>query len=96
LRALYDLPDNIIGWLVEEQFFFHNAIPSETREFLKGFGFLGAGLVQDPKEQTEAPTLVPSESSTPTTGSESVSVPSVGSPEVVSARLDTTPAVKTA
>jgi hypothetical protein len=61
-EKMYDLPDSVISWLVEEQFFFHNAIPRETQEMLKGFGFLS------PKVETEE--------STTTTGPESEPQPS--------------------
>jgi hypothetical protein len=101
-EQLYDLPDGVISWLVEEQFFFHNSIPAETREFLKGFGFLGAGLVKtetaqaDPTEAKESPMLAPHEAqSTLTTGQESGSVPSAESPVAPIVRPDSTPAIKT-
>lgn len=39
LDELYDLPPELIKWLIEEQFFFHNNIPRAARDYLSEFGF---------------------------------------------------------
>jgi len=38
----WDLPDDVIQWLLVEVYFFLNGIPDEAREFLAQWGFIGA------------------------------------------------------
>lgn len=53
---LYDLPDDVIQWMLVEAYFFHNGIPDETRPYLEAFGFIRG----EAKENTES---TPSEES---------------------------------
>lgn len=79
--ALYDLPDDMISWLIEEQFFFQNGIPDETREFLSAFGFLTAA--PEPKDEPApppAPTSGEPGSSAPSDASAAVPTASIASP----------------
>lgn len=96
---LYEFPDTMITWLVEEAFFFHNGIPPETREFLKKFSFTGAGVAQEPEttEPTKLESPPPQEvTSTPITGSEPVLAPSVESPAVPAVSTPGPSVIKTA
>jgi hypothetical protein len=83
-ESLYDFPDAMITWLIEEQFFFHNAIPDETREFLSAFGFLTA---EAPKTEAVPP-------QTPTSGGPSEA--SAESPVLPSVSTDSPPLPATA
>ena len=88
-EALYEFPDAMITWLIEEQFFFHNAIPDETREFLSAFGFLTAEAPKQEAEPPQTPTSAgPSEASGASAEAPSVSTvtpPSAGMPASSSA-----------
>jgi hypothetical protein len=41
-EAMLALPDDLIQWLLVENYFFHNAIPDEARPYLETFGFIRA------------------------------------------------------
>lgn len=88
--ALYDFPDEVITWLVEEQFFFHNQIPDEVRDYVGAFGFLTAV-----PEQATAPEQAAEGDSTPTATSDGPSAASDGSPEAPSASTATPPSTAT-
>jgi len=39
---LWDLPEDVVQWLLVESYFFQNGIPDEAREYLETFGFIKA------------------------------------------------------
>jgi hypothetical protein len=85
--GLYDFPDDVITWLVEEQFFFHNRIPDEVREYVGTFGFLTA--------VTEGATEPPVASPTPTDTSAGSSEVSDASPAAATDSTATPPSTAT-
>lgn len=62
--ALYDLPPDLIRWLVEEQFFFHNNIPRAAREYLDEFGFQVAERTTEETASEEPAATATSDGST--------------------------------
>lgn len=60
---LWDLPDDVIQWLLVESYFFHNGIPDETRPYLETFGFIRGGAKENTdSEQSEESVALPSSS----------------------------------
>lgn len=45
-EAVWDLPDDVSTWLLEEQYFFINGVPQEARDMLTAFGFRTAARGQ--------------------------------------------------
>lgn len=41
-EELWDLPEEVVQWLLVESYFFQNGIPDEAREYLETFGFIKA------------------------------------------------------
>ena len=90
--GVYNFPDPVIEWLVEEQFFFHNAISDETRQFLRTFGFTRA----EPEKETPPAPLSAEESGIQPSGSPGSPPPSDASPVAPIANSDTSLSTATA
>lgn len=61
-EAVWDFPEDVIQWLLVENYFFSNGIPDAAREYLETFGFIkGARAVRstsgasDPSDESPAP-----------------------------------------
>jgi hypothetical protein len=67
--ALYELPPEVISWLVEEQFFFHNNIPSSAREALETLGFRKAAEPTNTSDGSSEPLGESPEGSLPSSAS---------------------------
>lgn len=80
-EEMWDLPENVVQWLMIEAYFFQNGIPDDAREYLESFGFLKAE-----RESTVTPSTT--SESVPSDGSP---VPPTSRPD--SEGADSTPAV---
>jgi len=78
---LYEFPPELVKWLVEEQFFFHNGIPRSAREFLDDFGFQKA----ERSPEAEASTGTSDGSNEPSGESPVLPAPNSDSPPVETA-----------
>lgn len=58
--GMYDLPQELIDWLVVENYFFHNGIPEEARSFLEQWGFVGTHQLGSSEPSGESPEAVSS------------------------------------
>jgi hypothetical protein len=57
---MWDLPDEVIQWLLVEVYFFLNAIPDEARGFLQEWGFIQAPLASGQLKPSEESPVEPS------------------------------------
>lgn len=83
-EGMYDLPDEMIAWLVEEQFYFHNKIPDEMRQYAEALENGGSFPEAEPEEADPVPP-------TPTGTSAGSSEASAASPEAPSASTASPP-----
>jgi hypothetical protein len=61
--GIYDLPDSVIRWLVDQCFLFHTNVPTEGKDFLETFGFIAAeGENNDSVSPASAESPVPQSS----------------------------------
>jgi len=69
LDKFWDLPEELVAWLMEESYFFYNGIPKAIREHMDEWGFTTAGRESGLLALSDE-SLAPPSSSTDTTQSE--------------------------
>jgi uncharacterized protein YdcH (DUF465 family) len=83
-EGMLDFPDEVISWLMQENYLFHNAIPDEARAYLETFGFIKAearttGDSPASAESPEVPTSKTDSSTAETTPAASSESPTASS-----------------
>lgn len=68
---MWDLPDQLIQWLLVEMYFFLNGVPDEAREYLQEWGFIrapqGSGSSDQPDGSPAEPSAKPAGPAAPVT-----------------------------